>query len=80
MGNKVQITCSCRWDDELRQIHGCDPREKSFHTREKPFLGWGVFQQYLASCHASKKVKEYFKKQNVNVLKWHGHSPDLNPI
>jgi len=40
----------------------------------------GLFQQDLAPCHASKKVKEFFKKQNVNVLESPRNSPDLNQI
>jgi len=39
-----------------------------------------AFQQDLAPCHASKKVKTFVKKQNVNVLEWPGNSPDHYPL
>ena len=42
--------------------------------------GGGIFQHDLAPCLESKKVKEFFMKQNVNVLEWPGNSPDLKPI
>ena len=42
--------------------------------------GGGVFQQDLAPCHSSKKVKTIFRKYKSNVLEWLGNSPDFNPI
>ena len=42
--------------------------------------GGGIFQQDLALCHSYKKVKTIFRKYKLNVLKWLGNSPDLNPI
>ena len=42
--------------------------------------GEGIFQQDLASCHSSKKVKTIFRKYKLNVLEWPGNSSDLNPI
>lgn len=40
----------------------------------------GIFQQDLAPCHTSKKVKQFFQSKKLNVLPWPGNSPDLNPI
>jgi len=42
--------------------------------------GKGIFQQNLAPCHCSKKVKKFLSDNNIEVLKWPGDSPDLNPI
>jgi len=39
----------------------------------------GIFQQDLAPCHCSKKVK-VLSDNNFAVFKWPGDSPDLNPI
>ena len=39
-----------------------------------------VFQQDSAICHTAKTVKSWFKAKKINVLKWPGSSPDLNPI
>jgi len=40
----------------------------------------GIFQQDLAPCHCSKKVKKFLSDNNIAVLKWPGNSTDLNPI
>ena len=42
--------------------------------------GSGIFQQDLAPCHTSRKVKNFFSSNNILVLDWPGNSPDLNPI
>lgn len=42
--------------------------------------GNGIFQQDSAPCHVSKKCMNFFRENKVNVLKWPGNSPDLNPI
>ena len=48
--------------------------------RRAIFDGGGIFQQDLAPCHSSKKVKTIFQKYKLNVIEWPGNSPDLNPI
>jgi len=50
------------------------------HMRETFPEGGGIFQQDLVPCHASKKVKKFFKKQDVNVLEWPGNLNDHYPI
>ena len=40
----------------------------------------GIFQQDLALCHSSKKVKTVFRQYKLNVLEWPGNSSDLNHI
>jgi len=42
--------------------------------------GEGIFQQDLAPCHCSKKVKKFLSDNNIAVLKWPGNSADVNPI
>jgi len=40
----------------------------------------GIFQQDLAPCHSSRKVKAIFRKHKLNVSKRPGNSLDLNLI
>ena len=42
--------------------------------------GLGIFQQDLAPCHTSRKVKNFINLNNISVLDWPGNSPDLNLI
>jgi len=42
--------------------------------------GEGIFQQDLAPCHCSKKVKKFLYDNKIAVLKWPDNSPDLNQI
>ena len=42
--------------------------------------GEGIFQQDLAPCCLSKKVKTIFQKYKLNVSECPGNSPELNPI
>ncbi|KAG1135083.1 hypothetical protein G6F38_013065 [Rhizopus arrhizus] len=39
-----------------------------------------IFQQDNASIHTAKKVSEWLENNNITVLRWPPHSPDLNPI
>ena len=39
-----------------------------------------VFQQDGASVHTAHVVEEFFNNQNIRVLEWPPHSPDLNII
>jgi transposase len=39
-----------------------------------------TFMQDNAPYHKSKKVIEYFERENINLLDWPPQSPDLNPI
>jgi hypothetical protein len=39
-----------------------------------------IFQQDNDSKHTSKKAKDFFKDQDINLLFWPANSPDLNPI
>ena len=39
--------------------------------------GSGIFQQDLAACHTSRKVKHFINLNNISVLDWPGNSPDL---
>ena len=39
-----------------------------------------TFQQDNDSKHTSKLVKQWFKTNQIGVMKWPAQSPDLNPI
>jgi transposase len=48
-----------------------------------PFMGIHNASHFLqdgAPCHKTKKVMDWFKDQNIEVMDWPGNSPDLNPI
>ena len=38
------------------------------------------FQQDNATVHTSKLTKTFFDDSDINLMKWPGQSPDLNPI
>ena len=42
--------------------------------------GLGIFQQDLAPCHTSRKVKNFINLNNILVLDWPGNFLDLNQI
>ena len=42
--------------------------------------GCTTFQQDSAPCHKAKVVTKWLQAKKVNVLRWPGNSPDLNPI
>lgn len=48
-------------------------------TRDFPD-GDGIFQQDLALCHTSHKMRTFFEDSGIEVLDWPGNSPDINPI
>jgi transposase len=39
-----------------------------------------IFQQDNASVHTARKVIDFFEENNITILAWPPHSPDLNPI
>ncbi len=39
-----------------------------------------IFQQDNARVHTTRKVMEFFEKENITVLPWPANSPDLNLI
>ena len=57
------------------------PTKKVIPEMARKFpIGSGIFQQDLAPCHTSRKVKNSINLNNISVLYWPGNSPDLNPI
>lgn len=49
------------------------------YAEEEMPLKW-VYQQDNDPKHTSKKAKDWFRRNNINVLSWPPQSPDLNPI
>jgi transposase len=39
-----------------------------------------IFQQDNCAIHVSKKSKQFFQKEEIELLEWPSRSPDLNPI
>ena len=39
-----------------------------------------IFMQDGASCHRSRIVSDFLRREGVRTLEWPGNSPDLNPI
>jgi transposase len=39
-----------------------------------------IFQDDNAPCHTARKVKEWYKLNNIHRIEWPAQSPDLNPI
>ena len=42
--------------------------------------GDGIFQQDLAPCHTSRKMRTFFEESGLTILEWPGNSPDMNPV
>ena len=47
------------------------------HMKANPNAIW---QEDNASPHKAKKVQEYLREENIDVLEWPPKSPDLSPI
>ena len=59
---------------------------KYIATLEKHFLRWHRARQSThllqdsAPCHKSHKSMRWIREHGIEVIKWPGNSPDLNPI
>lgn len=92
-GGGVMVWGCFTWDDlgPLIQLEGTLNSHRYIEEVLKPHLvpfmekfGEDMdeyeFQQDNATIHTSKMTREYFEKEEINVMKWPGQSPDLNPI
>jgi hypothetical protein len=73
---------------KLAVLHGKQNSDDYVYTLSEFLLPYAhlhygtdfTFQQDGASIHTSKRTKEFFDEEKVNVLPWTARSPDLNPI
>ncbi|POM69978.1 Transposase, partial [Phytophthora palmivora] len=87
-GSVIWGAFSAKGKSKLALLVGRQASEQYIYTVSEfllPFahLNYGVdfvYQQDNASIHTSKETMEFFKEQEVSVLEWTAHSPDLNPI
>ena len=51
-----------------------------FNTMDYDLLADVIWMHDNAPAHRAAHTKEYFERKGMEVLQWHVHSPDLNPI
>jgi transposase len=79
---------SCHAKSPLFAIDGAMNSERYISLLRDEFFKWmlenGIeltaFQKDNASCHTSRRSKQFFVDQGIQVLEWPANSPDLNPI
>jgi transposase len=77
------IGYGCRIDGTMSAKDYCEILGSAF---KDTLEHWGlekervIFQQDNDPKHTSKLAKEWFAKENIEVLPWPAQSPDLNPI
>jgi len=79
---------STREKAPLIAVVGTMNTERYIELLRDKFFAWvtanrvemSVFQQDNASCHVSKRAKQFFADHDVGLLEWPANSPDLNPI
>lgn len=49
-------------------------------TMNEKFNGEGIFMHDKAPCHTAKRVTEFLRTNNIQILDWPANSPDINPI
>ena len=80
------ISCSSR--SPLFAIDGTMNTDRYIALLRDNFFKWvrenniemRIFQQDNASCHVSKRARQFFDDKNIQVLDWPANSPDINPI
>ncbi|KAG1664878.1 Transposable element Tc3 transposase [Nymphon striatum] len=78
--------CICRRLVSVEGMMNSDKYKAVLQTHLLPTMrrdfpdGDGIFQQDLAPCHTSCKMRTFFEESGLEVLDWPGNSPDINPI
>jgi transposase len=73
----------CLVEGRMNAIQYCSILEKHLYPSCQEYLpnsNQVIFQQDNDPKHTSKLVKSWLSSQAIQVLKWPGQSPDLNPI
>ena len=63
----------------LVRVEGTVNSQKYMQGLEEEIVEY-EFQQDNASVHTSKLTMTFFDTSDINLMKWPGQSPDLNPI
>ena len=71
--SRIEGRCSKEWYLNLLEKEVLPFLRSKFNKRF-------VFQQDNAPCHKAKVVKNYFMKEEIQVLEWPPYSPDISPI
>lgn len=55
-------------------------RTQMIPTMHEKFNGDAVFMHDKAPCHTARRVMEFLRTNDIQILDWPANSPDMNPI
>lgn len=77
MGDLVRLEGTVDSGDYIDTLEQCLLKSRDWCELDPSAF---IFQHDNSSAHTSKRVKEWFAKKQIKVLKWPANSPDLNLI
>ena len=77
LGDLVRLEGNVNSDDYIDTLEQCLLKSRDWCELDPSIF---IFQHDNCSAHISKRVKEWFAKKKIEVLKWPANSPDLNLI